>query len=132
MATGLDNPLLDLFVPFALGGSYTMRARKTSRWAAEGERTTLSNSEVSSIWDARRDIIGHHRRLARHTNVHFHYNPHHASWLNQNECWFSIMSRQALQGANFTSVTQVRRAIDKFVASYNEPATPFEWTKRSL
>jgi transposase len=72
----------------------------------------------------------HDRWLARHSNVHFHYTPTHASWLNQIECWFSILSRQALQGASFTSVEQLRQAIDHFVASYNETATPFEWTKR--
>jgi hypothetical protein len=40
----------------------------------------------------------HDRWLARHPNVHFHYTPTHASWLNQLECWFSILSHQALQG----------------------------------
>lgn len=72
----------------------------------------------------------HDRWRARHPHVHFHYTPTHASWLNQIECWFSILSRQALQGASFTSVAQLRQAIDKFVASYNETATPFEWTQR--
>lgn len=72
----------------------------------------------------------HDRWRARHPKVHFHYTPTHASWLNQIECWFSILSRQALQGANFTSVSQLRQAIDHFVASYNQTATPFEWTKR--
>ena len=72
----------------------------------------------------------HDRWRARHPNVHFHYTPTHASWLNQIECWFSILSRQALQGASFTSVVQLRQAIDHFVASYNETATPFEWTKQ--
>jgi transposase len=45
----------------------------------------------------------HDRWLARHPNVHFHFTPTRASWLNQTECWFSILSRQALQGASFTS-----------------------------
>jgi transposase len=26
--------------------------------------------------------------LKRHKNVHFHYTPTHASWLNQIEIWF--------------------------------------------
>jgi len=29
------------------------------------------------------------RWLVRHLNVHFHYTPRHASWLNQVEIWFS-------------------------------------------
>lgn len=74
----------------------------------------------------------HDRWLARHPHVRFHYTPTHASWLNQIECWFSILSRQTLQGASFTSVEQLRQAIDDFAASYNQTATPFEWTKRNV
>jgi transposase len=71
----------------------------------------------------------HDRWLARHKNVHLHFTPTHASWLNQIECWFSILSRRALRGASFTSPQQVREAIDRFIAAYNENAVPFEWTK---
>ena len=69
------------------------------------------------------------RWLKRHKNVHFHFIPTYSSWLNQVECWFSILSRQALQGASFTSPDQVRKAIDDFVAVYNQKAAPFEWKK---
>jgi len=72
------------------------------------------------------------RWLKRHPNVHFHFTPTHASWLNQAECWFSILWRQALDGASFISVRQLRQAIDKFVAVYNPTATPFEWHKRTI
>ncbi len=71
----------------------------------------------------------HDRWLARHPNVHFHFTPTHASWLNQVECWFSIMSRQALQGGSFTSAQELRRAMDLFIESYNARAVPFEWKK---
>ena len=33
------------------------------------------------------------RWLRRHPNVHFHFTPTRASWLNQVEIWFSILSR---------------------------------------
>lgn len=69
------------------------------------------------------------RWLKRHPQVHLHFIPTYSSWLNQVECWFSILSRQALAGVSFTSPQQLREAIDKFVAAYNEKATPFEWTK---
>lgn len=69
------------------------------------------------------------RWLKRHSNVHFHFTPTYSSWLNQVECWFSILSRQALQGASFTSPQQLRQAIDDFVAVYNPKAAPFEWKK---
>jgi transposase len=72
----------------------------------------------------------HDRWRGRHPQVHIHYTPTHASWINQVECWFSILQRQALQGASFTSVDELRQAIDRFVESYSKTAVPFEWTKR--
>lgn len=69
------------------------------------------------------------RWLQRHPRVHFHYTPTYSSWLNQIEIWFSILSRRALRGASFTSPWEVRFAIDRFIAAYNEKAAPFEWTK---
>ena len=72
----------------------------------------------------------HDQWLADHPNVHLHYTPTHASWLNQVECWFSILARQALQGLNATSPQDVCQAIDAFTDTRNEQAEPFEWTKR--
>jgi len=74
----------------------------------------------------------HDRWLARHPNVHFHFIPTHASWLNQVEIWFSILKRRALDGASHTSPRQVRDAIDRFVVAYNATAAPFEWQKREV
>jgi transposase len=67
--------------------------------------------------------------LAHHPNVHFHFTPTHASWLNLIECWFSILARGALRGASFTSPKQLRGAIDHFIQSYNQRAVPFRWNK---
>ena len=72
----------------------------------------------------------HDRWLARHPHVQLHFTPTHASWLNQVEVWFSILTRAALQGASFVSPQQVRAHIDAFVTAYNKTAHPFEWTKQ--
>jgi len=72
------------------------------------------------------------RWLSRHKNVHFHYTPTHATWLNQIEIWFSILTRHALKGASFTSPRQVREAIDRFLGVHNRNAAPFEWRKRGV
>jgi transposase len=71
----------------------------------------------------------HDRWRIRHPNVHFHDTPTHASWLNQIECWFSILTRRTLKGASFTSPRQLRDAINRFIAAYNEHAAPFVWQK---
>ena len=56
-----------------------------------------------------------------------HFTPKHASWLNQVECWFSILSRQALKHSSFRSPRAVRDHIDAFIQAYNHHATPFRW-----
>lgn len=67
--------------------------------------------------------------LKRHPNVRFHFTPTHASWLNQIEIWFSILTGLSLKGASFTAVQQLRDHIDAFIAAYNPNAKPFIWTK---
>lgn len=70
--------------------------------------------------------------LKRHKNVHFHYTPTHASWLNQIEIWFSILARRSLDGASFTSVDELVAHIDAFIADYNQTARFFVWTKAEV
>jgi len=70
--------------------------------------------------------------LALHPNVHFHFTPTSASWLNQVEIWFGILSRKALRGASFKNVTELRQAIAAFIAAYNPKAKPFKWRKREV
>src|ERR1700757_2522380 len=72
------------------------------------------------------------RWLKRHLNVHFHFTPTRASWLNQIEIWFSILADQSLAGVSFNSVVQLRSHIDAFIEDYNEHAKPFAWTKSEV
>ncbi len=64
------------------------------------------------------------RWLKSHPNVHLHFTPTYSSWLNQVECWFSILSRSALCGASFTSPRQLREAIDRFVEGAQPKGCP--------
>jgi len=70
--------------------------------------------------------------LALHPNVHFHFTPTSASWLNQVEIWFGIFTRKSLSGASFQSTEQLTQAIEAFVTSYNKTAAPFVWRKREV
>lgn len=70
--------------------------------------------------------------LAAHPNVNFHFTPTSASWLNQVEIWFGIMTRKTLRGASFNSTEQLTQAINEFIAAYNDNATPFVWRKREV
>jgi len=70
--------------------------------------------------------------LAQHPNVFFHFTPTSASWLNQVEIWFGILSRKQLRNASFKSVEELRKAIEEFVAVYHQGAKPFVWRKREV
>jgi transposase len=70
--------------------------------------------------------------LARNKNVHFHFTPTSASWLNQVEIWFGIFSRKALRGASFTSPQELRQRIEDFIERYNPDSKPFKWRKREV
>jgi transposase len=72
------------------------------------------------------------RWLKKHPGVYFHFIPTRSSWLNQVETWFSILQGQSLSGASFTSVQQLQEHMDAFIASYNQTARPFAWTKRKV
>jgi len=50
----------------------------------------------------------HDQWLARHRNVHFHFTPTHASWLNQVEVWFSILIPVAAAQTHLVSGDTVR------------------------
>jgi len=70
--------------------------------------------------------------LVKHKNVHFHFTPTSASWLNQIEIWFSIFSRKALRGASFASPHELRQRIEDFIERYNPDSKPFKWRKREV
>jgi transposase len=70
--------------------------------------------------------------LAQHPNVFFHFTPTSASWLNQVEIWFGILSRKLLKNGSFTSTEELRKGIEEFVAVYHEKAKPFVWRKREV
>lgn len=60
--------------------------------------------------------------------IRFVYIPKHTSWLNQIECWFSILMRRLLRRSSFTSKDDLKQQILDFVAYFNRTlAKPFKW-----
>lgn len=68
--------------------------------------------------------------LEEHPRAHIHFTPTHASWLNQIELWFSILQRQKLKRASFTSIEDLIDQIILYIKKYNVTAKPFAWTYR--
>jgi putative transposase len=60
--------------------------------------------------------------------IRFVYIPKHTSWLNQIECWFSILMRRFLKRSNFISTDDLKQKILEFISYYNKTlAKPFIW-----
>ena len=70
--------------------------------------------------------------LAANPNVTFHFTPTSASWLNQIEIWFGIMSRKVLRGASFNNTKELSQAVTSYLHAYNDTAEPFVWKKREV
>ena len=45
------------------------------------------------------------------------------------ECFFSIITRQAIRRGAFTSVTELTGRISAFIEHWNNHPRPFTWTK---
>ena len=66
--------------------------------------------------------------LADHPRFVVHHTPKHASWLNQVELFFSILSRKLLRRGEFTSRDELVGRIMAFIREHNRTARPFAWT----
>lgn len=60
--------------------------------------------------------------------IRFVYIPKHTSWLNQIECWFSILMRRLIRRGNFTSTNDLHQQMMNFIEYFNRTmAKPFHW-----
>jgi transposase len=66
--------------------------------------------------------------LAEHRRFVAHYTPKHASWLNQVELFFSILTRRLLRRGEFDSRDDLVAKIMGFIREHNRTAKPFRWT----
>ena len=68
--------------------------------------------------------------LARHPRWTFHFTPTSASWLNAVEGFFAKLTNRRLSRGVFRSVTELKAAIERFIAEANTDPKPFVWTAR--
>ena len=67
--------------------------------------------------------------LAKNPRITLHFTPTSCSWINLVECFFSVITRQAIRRGSFTSVRQLTDTIGAFIDNWNEHPVPFAWTK---
>lgn len=68
------------------------------------------------------------RWLATHPRWHVHYTPTYASWLNQVEIWFNIITQRAIRRGTFSSVKELIARIEDYIKHYDRHPQPFAWT----
>lgn len=134
------NGTLNLFAALEVATGY-VHTQTTSRKKREDFLAFLdsvlsglpSDKEVHVILD---NYCTHKKNegwLQKYDNrVKFHFTPTSASWLNQVEIWFNILSRKTLRGASFDSTGELAKAIAAFVCKHNKNPEPFKWRKREV
>lgn len=65
--------------------------------------------------------------LAQHPNVHLHYTPTYSSWLNQVELWFAKIERDVIARGVFTSVSDLKRKLMRYIRQYNKEPKTVKW-----
>ena len=68
------------------------------------------------------------RWIAARGRYHVHYTPTYASWLNQVEIWFGILTQKAIRRGTFKKVKDLIANIEAFTDRYNSKSRPFVWT----
>ena len=105
------------------------------------EKNPLSNDSMNQSDRATKDLDIHlvldnyatHKSpkvkawLSKRPRYHLHYTPTYASWLNQVERWFGLITQRALRRGSFRNVRELITRIESFVDHYNQSATPFTW-----
>lgn len=69
------------------------------------------------------------RWLANHPRYHMHVTPTGASWLNQVERWFALLTQKQIRRGVHRSTRALEAAIMQYIAIANEQPKPFVWTK---
>jgi transposase len=69
--------------------------------------------------------------LTRHPRWTFHFTPTSASWQNAVEGFLAKLTRRRLKRGVFSSIADLRNALNRFVAETDPSPRPFVWTANS-
>lgn len=66
--------------------------------------------------------------LKRHPRFQMHFTPTSASWINQVERFFGLITEDRIRCGVFKSVAALEAAIDHYLEQHNADPKPFVWT----
>ena len=67
--------------------------------------------------------------LAARPRFHLHFTPTYASWLNQVERFFALITERKIRRGIYRSVVALKADIMAFIERHNADPKPFRWTK---
>jgi transposase len=107
------------------------RTQEFRRFLDEVERNVPADLDVHVIMDN----YGTHKTklirnwFAKRPRWHVHFTPTSASWINQVERFFALLTERAIRRGVFRSVAELERAIIAYIKATNADPKPFRWTK---
>ena len=107
------------------------RAQEFRKFLDEVERNVPADLDVHVVMD---NYGTHKTKLIRNwfvkrTRWHVHYTPTAASWINQVERFFALLTDRAIRRGVFRSVAELEAAITAYIKAANANPKPFRWTK---
>ena len=107
------------------------RTQEFRKFLDEVERNVPANLDIHVVMD---NYGTHKTKLIRNWFLkrprwHVHYTPTSASWINQVERFFALLTDRAIRRGVFRSVADLERAITAYIDTNNADPKPFRWTK---
>ena len=107
------------------------RAQEFRKFLDEVERNVPAELDIHVVMDN----YGTHKTkpirdwFAKRPRWHVHFTPTSASWINQVERFFALLTERALRRGAFRSVHALETAIKAYIEATNAEPKPFRWTK---
>jgi transposase len=123
---------LDIATGAVIGKCYGRhRAREFRKFLDEIESNVPDDLDVHLVMDnyATHKTLLIRKWLAKRPRWHVHLTPTSASWLNQVERFFALITDRKIRRGIYRSVAALRTDIISFIEQHNEDPKPFRWTK---
>src|ERR1700756_2917203 len=123
---------LDIATGKIIGKCYGRhRATEFRKFLDEIEDAVPANLDVHLVWDnyATHKTPLIRKWLAKRSRWHVHLTPTSASWLNQVERFFALLTDKKIRRGIYRSVAVLKADIASFIDRHNADPKPFRWTK---
>jgi transposase len=123
---------LDIATGHVIGKCYGRhRAREFRKFLDEIEERVPNDLDVHLVWDnyATHKTPLIRNWLAKRPRCHVHLTPTSASWINQVERFFALITERKIRRGIYRSITALLEDIASFINKHNTDPKPFKWTK---